>query len=459
VRLTISIRLSAIFGLLTAFVLTLFGLYVHIQMGSALTAAVDQGLQSRARVIAAAFPRLSRSLVTDTGVYGQPDEAFAQVIGASGTVIDTSVNIRGIRLLGQRQLGSVTEAAFFTDQHLPGFDDPIRVFATRSSVGGKTEFTVVGETLGDTNDAASQLARHYLVGALATLAGVVLLGWLLVRATLRPVERMRRQADVISLDVESGPLAVPRARDELSRLAGTLNSMLDRLRQAHARERRFIDYASHELRTPLTALRAELDLALDRPRTASELTSAVSSAGEEVGRLIGLAEDLLTLAAAERGPAALHRTDVRLTELVESAVDAIRGRAGLRRVGITVSSDDATASLDRALVRQGLANLLDNALRHAPAGSSIVVRARRRGDRVVLTVADQGAGFPRQFIDRAFEPFARADTGSTGAGLGLAIVDAVARAHGGAAVAGNYPAGGAHVTVDIAALAGAHPAW
>jgi signal transduction histidine kinase len=457
-RLTISLRLSAIFGLLTALVLTLFGLYVYTQMRSDLTAAVDQGLQSRARLIAGAIPRLSRGPVTDTGVYGQPDEAFAQVLGASGAVVDTSGNIRGFLLLGRRQLDSVTEAAFFT-RRLPGFDDPIRVFATRNSVGGESDFTVVGETLGDTNDAARQLARHYLTGALATLAGVVLLGWLLVRAALRPVERMRRQADVVSLDEGTGPLAVPRASDELSRLAGTLNSMLDRLRRAHARERRFIDYASHELRTPLTALRVELDLALDRPRSASELTSAVSSAGEEVGRLIRLAEDLLTLAAAGRGAAALHRTDVRLSGLIESAVDAFGRRAGSRQVSITASTDDATASLDRALLRQALGNLLDNALRHAPAGSSIVVQACRRGDRVVITVADHGAGFPQQFIDRAFEPFARADSESSGSGLGLAIVDAVARAHGGTAVAGNSPGGGAYVTIELAAppaaLAGA----
>jgi signal transduction histidine kinase len=231
--------------------------------------------------------------------------------------------------------------------------------------------------------------------------------------------------------------------------------MLDRLRQAHARERRFIDYASHELRTPLTALRVELDLALDRPRSPSELTGAVSSAGEEVGRLIRLVEELLTLAAAGRGAAALHRTDVRLSGLIESAVDAVGRRAASRQVSITASTDDATASLDRALLRQALGNLLDNALRHAPAGSSIVVQACRRGDRVVITVADQGTGFPQQFIDRAFEPFARADSESSGSGLGLAIVDAVARAHGGTAIAGNGPGGGAFVTIELAAPPGA----
>jgi signal transduction histidine kinase len=142
---------------------------------------------------------------------------------------------------------------------------------------------------------------------------------------------------------------------------------------------------------------------------------------------------------------------------LESAVGAARRRAASRQVSITASSDDATASLDRALLRQALGNLLDNALRHAPAGSSIVVQACRRGDRVVITVADQGAGFPQQFIDRAFEPFARADSGSAGSGLGLAIVDAVARAHGGAAFAGNGPGGGAYVTIELAAPPGALP--
>jgi signal transduction histidine kinase len=140
----------------------------------------------------------------------------------------------------------------------------------------------------------------------------------------------------------------------------------------------------------------------------------------------------------------LHRTDVRLSGLIESAVDAVGRRAASRQVSITASTDDATASLDRALLRQALGNLLDNALRHAPAGSSIVVQACRRGDRVVITVADQGTGFPQQFIDRAFEPFARAGSEPSGSGLGLAIVDAVARAHGGTAVAGNGPGRGAH---------------
>ena len=447
-RLAISARLSVIFGLVTALVLTLFGLYVYGETRASLTAAVDQGLQSRARVITAAIPRLSHGLVTDTGVYGQPDEAFAQVLAASGAVVDTTVNIRGRHLLGLRQLRAVTAAAFFTRQ-LRGFDDPIRLFATRNTVRGGPGFTVVGETLGDTNDAASQLARHYLTGALATLVGVVLLGWLLVRAALRPVERMRHQASVISLDEATGPLAVSRADDELSRLARTLNSMIDRLRQTHARERRFIHYASHELRTPLTALRAELDLALDRPRTVGELTSAVASAGEEVDRLIRLAEDLLVLATAERGPTALHRSDVGLADLVGAAVSAARSRTGPGPVSITVTADDAIASLDRGLVRQALDNLLDNALRHAPAGSQVTVQASYHGDRVVVTVADQGAGFPEQFVARAFEPFARADPQSAGSGLGLAVVDAVARAHGGTAEAGNSPDGGAYVTAQL----------
>ena len=447
-RLTISTRLSAIFGLVTALVLTLFGLYVYSETRANLTAAVDQGLQSRARVITAAIPLLSHGLVTDTGVYGQPDEAFAQVIAASGAVVDSTVNLRGRYLLDPHQLRAVTAAAFFTRQ-LPGFDDPIRLFATRDTVRGEPGFTVVGETLGDTNDATSQLAGHYLTGALATLVGVVLLGWLLVRAALRPVERMRHQASVISLDETTGPLAVSRANDELSRLACTLNSMIDRLRQTHARERRFIHYASHELRTPLTALRAELDLALDRPRTASELTSAVASAGEEVDRLIRLAEDLLILATAERGPAALHRTDVRLADLVGLAVAAARSRTGPGPVRITVATDDAIARLDRGLVRQALDNMLDNALRHAPVGSRITVQASQHGDRVVVTVADQGAGFPEQFAARAFEPFARADPQSPGSGLGLAVVDAVARAHGGTAVAGNSPSGGGYVTIEL----------
>jgi signal transduction histidine kinase len=446
-RLTISVRLSVTFGLVTALVLAALGLLLYAQMRSDLTAAVDQGLQSRASVISGALSKLGH-VVPDTGGPVQPDDAFVQVFTASGTMIDTSANTHGLRLLPWPKLRPVSGNTFFTRQ-LRGFDDTIRLFVSHYARGGDRGFIVVGETLGDTSDALGQLAHRYLVDALIALAGVVAAGWLVVRGALRPVERMRLEAGAISLADTSGRLPVSRTNDELSRLARTLNSMLGRLRQAYERERRFIDYASHELRTPLTALRTELDLALARPRPAGELTAAVASAGEEVDRLILLSENLLTLAAAGQDQIPLHRTSRSLPGLAGSAAQEMAGQARHRQVTVSVRADEGTAYLDQLLARHALVNLLDNALRHTPPHSTVTVRAEHRNGRAVLTVTDQGPGFPPGFTDRAFEPFSRASTDTAGSGLGLAIVAAVARAHGGTAVGGNVPSGGAFVTLDL----------
>jgi signal transduction histidine kinase len=446
-RLTISVRLGAIFGLVTALVLAAVGLLLYTQMRSDLIAAVDAGLQSRASVISGALPDLSH-VVADTGGPVQRDDAFVQVFTASGALIATSANTHGRPLLPWPRLRSLPGHAFFT-RRLPGFDDAIRVFATHYTLGDRSGFIVAGATLGDTSDALAHLAGSYLLDAAAALAGVVAAGWLMVRAALRPVERMRAEAGAVSLTGVPGVLPVSRADDELSRLARTLNSMLDRLRQAYERERRFVDYASHELRTPLTALRAELDLALARPRPAGELTAAIASAGEEVDGLILLSDNLLTLAAAGQGQVPLHRTCESLPGLVHAATDPLAGQARHRHIALEVCADGEEAQLDPLLIRQALTNLLHNALRHAPDHSTVTVCAHREDGRLRLTVSDQGPGFPVGFTQRAFEPFSRAVTGQPGSGLGLAIVAAVARAHGGAAVAGNRAAGGAFVALDL----------
>jgi signal transduction histidine kinase len=446
-RVTISVRLSMIFGLVTALVLAALGLLLYTQTRLDLTAAIDQGLQSRASVIAGAIGRLGH-VVPDTGGPVQPDDAFVQVISDSGRIVDTSANTHGLWLLPRQQLRPMAGDAFFT-RRLRGFDDAIRIFATRYSSGRHGGVVVVGATLGDTADSLAHLAHSYLLDALIALAGVVAAGWLVVRAALRPVERMRAQASTISLTDTSGLLPVPRADDELGRLARTLNSMLGRLRGAYERERRFIDYASHELRTPLTALRAELDLALTRPRPAPELAAAITSAGEEVDRLILLSENLLTLAAAGPGNIPLHRVSQPLAALAQAAAEAMAEPARQHGIGLRVCADESTAPLDSLLVRQALTNLLHNAARYAPPRTTITMCAHHRAGRAVLTVADQGPGFPDGFAEHAFEPFSRARPGDAGAGLGLAIVAAIAQAHGGTAVAGNQPGGGAYVTIDL----------
>jgi signal transduction histidine kinase len=232
--------------------------------------------------------------------------------------------------------------------------------------------------------------------------------------------------------------------------------MLERLEEAIERERRFVDDASHELRTPLANLKAELDLALRRSRTADELERALRSAAEETDRLARLAEDLLVLARADRGRLPIRREPVDVARMVGGTVDTFAARASERGVGIDVRvPEELRADVDELRMRQALGNLLDNGLRYVPSGGRMRVAAERHDGSLRLEVRDTGPGFPPEFLPVAFEAFARPDASRSrpggGTGLGLAIVAAVAEAHGGTVEADNLPGGGAVVVLSIPA--------
>jgi len=245
-------------------------------------------------------------------------------------------------------------------------------------------------------------------------------------------------------------LPVPRARDELSSLALTLNDMLGRLEAAVEHERRFVADASHELRTPLALLRAELELALRRPRSRDELEAALRSAAEETERLTRLAEDLLLIARSDQGPLPLRLEGLEAGAVLEHVRTRFAARAeALGRTLIVEQSDSLLLDGDPIRLEQALGNLIDNALVHGRG--AVRMAARSREGEVELHVIDEGSGFPPEFLAHAFDRFSRADgaRSSPGTGLGLAIVALIAGAHGGDAHAQNRDAGGADVWISV----------
>ncbi|PZS40585.1 MAG: two-component sensor histidine kinase, partial [Pseudonocardiales bacterium] len=250
-------------------------------------------------------------------------------------------------------------------------------------------------------------------------------------------------------------LAVPSTRDEIAALGATLNGLLARLQEALERERGFVADAGHELRTPLAILRTELELAARPGRSWEELVEAVSHAGNETDRLIRLAEDLLLLARADNAQTFLRPGPLALPDLLATAARGARTRAAERGVSVVVHSPSPlSVAADPDRLRQAVDNLLDNATRHAPAGSVVEITATSSPTgTVTVEVADRGPGFPEEFLPHAFERFHRAETARTrdggGTGLGLSILQAIAQAHGGQATARNRSGGGAAVTLEL----------
>lgn len=450
-RVPIRLRLTLAFAIAMAVVLLATGLFLYLRLEAALDQAIDQSLRGRADDVAA-LVRVSGFALREEGWSRLVDQEanVAQVLNPDGVILDSTPGVGGHRLLTDPQLARAAQAMIMVDRPLvPGFDDPLRLLATPVQGQDGPVVVIVGASVEEQKEALESLLAQMLLGGPIVLLLASLLGYSLAAATLRPVESMRREAEAVSAAKPGRRLPLPPADDEIARLGRTLNTMLGRLESALARERQFVSDASHELRTPLAALRTELEIALRRKRTPEEMEAAMRSAEEETERLCRLAEDLLVLARADDGSLPVRQEQLPATELLT----AVRERYGRQAADVgrplQIQADDQLElHVDRLRVEQALGNLVENALLHGRG--RILLIARRRDGRVELHVRDEGSGFPPEFIERAFDRFSRSDSArqGPGVGLGLAIVDLIARAHGGSAHAANLN-GGADAWLEL----------
>jgi heavy metal sensor kinase len=450
-RLPIRLRLTLGFALAMAIVLAAVGTLLYVRLGDALQEQLDDGLDARAQAIATRIQE-SGGTIDSRSLASGDDEGFGQVLDPGGSLLASSPVAGAAPLLSNEERArALSGQTFLRHEAVPGLDgEPARVLGSPVEAGGERLVLVVGASLEDREEALDGLLTQLFVVGPIALVLASLLGYALSASALRPVEAMRRQAADITTEELGRRLPLPQARDELRRLGETLNGMLDRLQAGLRRERRFAADASHELRTPLALLQTELELALRRPRSHEELEAALRSAAEEVDRLTRLAEDLLVLAQADEGRLALRRSPIAVHELLDGVGRrfAARARSEGRVLEIEAPSD-AMIIGDPLRLEQALGNLVDNALRHG--AGAVHMGAEESNGENVLRVSDEGDGFPALFLPRAFERFARADEARSGAasGLGLAIVQAVAEAHGGSARVENRGDGGASVTLVL----------
>lgn len=434
-RIPLRARLTLAFGAVMAVLLTAAGFFLSVSLSRGLDSAIDRSLRARASDVQAlvkqadeGLAQAGRSPLTEQG------ENFAQILTPAGVVVDSTPGIRNTNLLTPEQLGRArTRSVTVPRRAVAGEHDAFRLLAAPVDAQGRRLIVLVGAALDERDDALRQLTTLLLIAGPIGLLLASGLGYWIASAALRPVEAMRRQADRISGGKPGERLPVPPADDEIRRLGETLNRMLTRIDSVLVRERVFVSDASHELRTPLAILKGELELALRPGRTPDELRTAIMSAGEEADRLARLAEDLLVIARLDQGRLPVRRTPVDLPELLSWGAGRFGKRAADagRRVEVTPVEAGLTVQADRLRLEQALGNLIDNALRHG--GGDVVLGAQRRDGHVEIHVRDHGAGVPEEFLQTAFERFTRTDAarGRGGSGLGLSIVEAIARAHGG----------------------------
>ena len=446
------LRIAAAVAIAMTIVLVAVGWLLYARERAALEGGLDDELQARVDAVAPYIHRNPRLARIPEALRLDPEEGFIQVLTPRGAVVDTFPEVhRNTLRLSSADLREARGDGLETTRMLPGIG-ATRVVVSPLERGQRHYLLVAAASFSDIDEALSSLTRVLLVALPIGIAGTTLVGWLLAGLALRPVERMRRETEDIAQEELGRRLQVPTTGDELARLATTMNSMLDRVESAVEHERRLVDLTSHELRTPLGVARAEASLALARRRSRAELEEGMQVVARQLDWMSRLSDDLLVLARSQRGQVPVRRTPVDLRAVLEGCCEAWLARAAARGIGLTLTADDGVVvEVDPDRLSQAVGNLLDNALRHTPAGGSVHIVATVDGPQLRVVVEDSGPGFDAGVLADAFQPYVRGngDATGSGAGLGLAIVQAVAESHGGGATAENLPGGGARVTVTM----------
>jgi heavy metal sensor kinase len=294
---------------------------------------------------------------------------------------------------------------------------------------------VIGHSTKEIEQALDRLVRILIIAVPLTLVLAGAGGVFLARRALKPVDEIAQTARAIEESDLSQRIKV-RTKDELGRLASTLNQMIERLEKAFKRQREFTGDASHELRAPLAVIQAESTLALHKERSVADYQQSLETIAQEAERMSVIIGQLLTLARADAGKEQLAFEAVDLGQLIgdlSSHVETLCQEKGLE---FHWSQKDTLVTRgDKARLREMFLNLLDNAIRYTPTGGKVSVSLRREGQMAIVAVTDTGIGIPADELPHIFERFYRVDKARSrsdgGSGLGLAICKHITEVHGG----------------------------
>lgn len=394
---------------------------------------VARTLESRTDgFVADALTAFSRELVAERRAPLPLQEAMRRTLD--------EVRFRGLDIAIEDSTGAVLARTRSLALTLPEQPGPFRVTTQTLEIDG-LPLTVVGTyDVGDLAGTLDRLQRMFLVAVPLLIAAAAAGGYGLARRNLAPVATMAARAREITASNLDERLPVEGAR-ELAGLAQVVNDLLDRLERAFAQQARFVADASHELRTPTAIVRTEAEVTLSQThRDEADYRNSMGVVQDAAGRLTRIVDDLFLLARADAGHLVSQRTPLYLEDVVHHAARSMHSVAARRGIRLEMGKFVETpVEGDADLLGRVLLNLLDNAVKHSPAGGTVEISMSRRNRQCEIQVVDAGPGIPADLHERVFERFFRADSSRAraehgpagGAGLGLAIARRIAEMHDG----------------------------
>lgn len=448
---TIRVQLTLVYVATMIIVLAVYAAVILVYVNRSASAALNEQLRGDFQLASAMVEQTPEGGITWSGEEALDIERpWLQVLDNQGDILYRDEGAPDIPFASHDLLNLPDDTII----SIPTADVPLRVLSRRGQVASRPVIIQVARSEASMRQQVRSVGLILLLGLPLAVVAAGLGGYTVANRALAPVARMTERARTITAERLNARLPVSNADNEMGRLATVINGTLARLEESFAQMRRFTADVSHELRTPLTAIRSVGEVGLrGGRRDEADYRAIIGSMLEEVDRLAGLVDRLLTLSRAESGDANLTREPIELKELADSVVADLEVLAEEKSQPLVVELEGTPRVLaDRLMLRQALINLVDNAIKFSPAGTPIVIRVRDDVDSAIVDVVDHGPGIPHPAREHIFDRFYRASSSAPsviGTGLGLSIAKSAVDANGGTLTLLKSDAGGSTFRIAI----------